>query len=192
MGEKETKVTLYKQWLSYLNIFTSVTLSFLQITSYLIISSPVEWIAVVSYLCCLCFPQSFLYMAAKIIFQNTWLWLCYSSTQRVTSTNPLNHKLLSLLFMVPYTLALNHLLNLNSQLFHHMRQYPDSADNFTFLCICSKHSYFIFAFCLRYQLPYMPCECVLVLQISFLQPMWHLSILNPSRTEPRALHIDFQ
>lgn len=88
-----------------------------------------------------------------------------------TSTNPLNHKLLTLLFMVLYTLALNHLLNLNSQLFHHMRQYPDSADNFTFLCICSKHSYFIFAFCLRYQLSYMPCECVLVLQISFLQPM---------------------
>lgn len=101
------------------------------------------------------------YMALIVLF-------LYSKT--FTSTNPLNHKLLSLLFMVPYTLALNHFLNLNSQLFHHMRQYPDSADNFTFLCICSKHSYFIFAFCLRYQLPYMPCECV-VLQISFLQPM---------------------
>lgn len=93
----------------------------------------------------------------------------YSKT--FNSTNPLNHKLLSLLFMVLYTLALNHLLNLNSQLFHHMRQWPDSADNFTFLCICSKHSYFIFAFCLRYQLTYTPCECVLVLQIYFLQPM---------------------
>lgn len=102
------------------------------------------------------------YMALIVLF-------LYSKT--FTSTNPLNHKLLSLLFMVLYTLALNHLLNLNSQFFHHMRQYPDSADNFTFLCICSKHSYFIFAFCLRYQLTYMPCECVLILQIYFLQPM---------------------
>lgn len=101
----------------------------------------------------------------------------YSET--LTSTKPLNIKLLSLSFMVPHTLALNHLLNLNSQLFHHMRQYPDFADNFTFLCICSKLLYFIPAFCLRYQLTYMPCECVLVLQISFLQLMWHLSTLNP-------------
>lgn len=95
--------------------------------------------------------------------------LLYSET--LTSTNPLKSKLLSLSFMVPHTLPLNHLLDLNSQLFHHMRQYPDFADNFTFLCICSKLSYFIPAFCLRYQLTYMPRECVLVLQISFFQLM---------------------
>ena len=107
-----------------------------------------------------------------------------------TSTNPLNHKLLGPPFMVLYTVALNHLLNLNSQLFYHVRQYPDSADNFTFLCVCSKLSYFILAFCLRYHLAYMPCECVLVLQISFLQSMASV-YFEPSQNWAKGLTCRF-
>lgn len=128
-------------------------------------------------------PPILLTQDCMVIFHNTGPWVCYSPTETFTRTNPPNIKLLNLSFMLLYTLALNCLLNLNPQLFYHIRQYPDSAGNFAFLHTCSKLSYFISAVCLRHQLPYM--------QISFLQPMGHLPTLKPPQYEPRALHIGF-